>query len=104
MKTQVIQVENDDDYISVRDKMNWSQTRRILLVFPASGTNLIKHLDLTLIKRHASSLGAQIALVTVNPKIKLFARQVGISVYDDLILAQESEWQADLHRKKGTFN
>lgn len=95
MKTQVILLENDDDYISVRDKMNWSQTRRILLVFPAAATNLIHPLDLTLIKRHAGSLGAQLAIVTMDPKIEYAAGQVGIPVFDNILMAQEGKWHVN---------
>ena len=112
MKTQIIQLDKDDDYISVRDKMNWSQTRRILLIVHAGGTALNRPLELTLIKRHAGTLGAQIALVTVDPKLKLAARQVGILTFESLHRAQEVEWHAGaggeigLHSKnpRGLFN
>jgi hypothetical protein len=38
MKTQIIQLESHDDIISIRDKMGWSQTSRILLVWPEKKT------------------------------------------------------------------
>jgi len=62
MKTQVIQLDLHDDVTSVRDKMSWAKTPRILLVYPRRSHNLGRLLDLRLLQRHASILGAQLAI------------------------------------------
>ncbi len=82
MKTQIIQLSQYEDAISVREKMSWSQAQRILLVWPAAGRLTNAKLDLTLIARKADSLGAQLAVVTRDPLLCFYADQLGISVFD----------------------
>lgn len=101
MKTQIIQLNKNDDYISVRDKMSWSQTGRILLVWPSGGHILDRRLELNLIKRHASMLGAQLALVTREAEVLFIAQQIGIPVFDSPRRAQEAHWRTD---KRKNFN
>lgn len=92
MKTQIIQLDPNDDYVSISDKITWSQTRHILLVWPNEGHPLNQRLELTLVKRQADRLGAQLALVTHDPEACFTARQIGIPVFDDLYRAQETPW------------
>lgn len=93
MKTQIIQLDKNDDYISIRDKMSWSQTSRILLVWPSKGQVLNRRLELNLVKRHAKRLGAQLALVTHESEVRFIAQQIGVPVFDNLRHAQESHWR-----------
>ena len=93
MKTQIIQLSQNDDELSVRDKMAWSQARRILLVWPERGRVLHQQLDLTLISRHAEHVGAQLALVTHDPEVTFFARQFGIPTFDNPRTAQDAPWK-----------
>jgi hypothetical protein len=81
--------------ISIRDKLEWIQTRRILLVCPDSGRILDRHLELNLIKRQAISSGADIALVTQNLSTRYNAGQLQIPVFDSITLAQSTEWLVD---------
>jgi len=76
MKTQLIQLDPSDDVISVRDKMGWSQTSRILLVWPEHGQILSRRLDLLLLQRHSTTLGAQLALVTQSPAMTALAKDI----------------------------
>ena len=93
MKTQIIQLDKNDDCTSVCDKMSWSQTGRILLVWPHKGHLLDQRLELNLVKRNASRRGAQLALVTNEPNVQFIARQLDIPVFDNLALAQGSSWE-----------
>jgi hypothetical protein len=93
VKTQIIQLNKNDDYISVRDKMSWSQTGRILLVWPREGHVLETRLELNLVKRHANMLGAQLALVSQSSEVRLIAQEIGIPVFSNLRLAQDSHWR-----------
>jgi len=99
VKTQIIQVSKNDDYISVCDKMSWSQTGRILLVWPNKGQVLNRRLELVLVKRHASRLGAQLALVTHDAEVRFSAQQVGIPVFNNLRQAQETHWRINRQKK-----
>ena len=64
MKTQIITLESHDDLISVRDRLSWAKTPRILLVWPKYEKVTLRQVDLKVLQRHASSLGAQLGLVT----------------------------------------
>jgi hypothetical protein len=97
MKTQIIQLESHDDVISTRDKMGWSQTSRILLVWPEKGKILSRRLDLVVLARHSRSLGSQLALVTDDPDVKYNARDLGIPAYKDTRQAQETHWRTPFH-------
>lgn len=95
MKTQVIQLDPHDDYISARDKIGWSKTGRILLVFPDRSIVLNRELDLVLLKRHCDSLGAQMALVTKDEDISFRARKLGIPVFSTVNAAYRKHWRTN---------
>ena len=69
MKTKIISLESHDDLISVRDKFSWAKTPRILLVWPKYEKITLRLLDMKVLQRHADSLGAQLGLVTGQPKV-----------------------------------
>ena len=101
MKTQIIQLEPHDDATSVRDKIGWSQTGRVVLVWPARGRLLDRRLDLVLLLRHSQSLGAQIALVTHDPEVRFQAHSLGIQVYQSVRKAQDERWKRS---RRSSFN
>ena len=100
MKTQIIQLEPHDDVISARDKMVWTQTNRILLVWPARGRILARRLDLLLLQRHCYALGAQLALVTRDGEVRANARSLGIPLFKNERKAQENYWRRPRHSYK----
>jgi hypothetical protein len=100
VKTQIIRLEPHDDAISVKDKMEWRQTPRILLVWPSRGAILNRRLDLVFLKRHAASLGAQLALVTHDYDVKYYADQLEIQVYPTIRQAEQTHWRQPRHRRK----
>lgn len=93
MKTQIIQLESHDETISVKDKIEWSQTHRILLLWPRRGKILRDHLDLVFLERHCASLGSQLALVSKDPEVHFHARQIGIPVFKTRRDAQRKPWR-----------
>lgn len=93
MKTQILQLEPHDDLISTRDKLGWRQTGRILLLWPRKGRILNRRLDLTLVQRHAASLGAQLALVTRDRAVRFHAAALGIPVFRTAGQAQNAPWR-----------
>lgn len=92
MKTQLIPLELHDDVISIRDKMSWAKTPRMLLVWPAKGHVDVRPLDLTLLRRHAASLGAELGLVTRNAEIRAAARRIDLPVFAKPAQAQRKVW------------
>src|SRR5512133_2833306 len=92
MKTQVIHLDTHDDLISIRDRMEWAKTPRILLVWPKRGRVGVRPLDLTLLRRHAESLGAEMGIVTRNGELRAAARELGISFFSTTSAAQKKKW------------
>jgi hypothetical protein len=99
MKTQILRLDPHDDVISTRDKMNWGQTGRVLLVWPKRGRLLRRRVDLVLLQRHSSSLGAQLALITGDPVVRFNAYQLAIPVFKSLRQAQSAHWRVERRRR-----
>ncbi|MGD8403532.1 MAG: baseplate J/gp47 family protein [Anaerolineales bacterium] len=101
MKTQLIPLESHDDLISVRDRMSWAKTPRILLVWPKSERIALRPLDLKVLQRHAAALGAQLGLVTRHRAIRREAHAQGIPVFKSTGQAQRAPWpERTLHKKR----
>jgi hypothetical protein len=93
MKTQVIQLAPHDDITSVRDKMSWAKAPRILLVFPHHSRILSRTLDLRLLRRHATTLGAQLAIVARSGDLRRTAQAVDIPVFNTVAIAHHKTWE-----------
>jgi len=93
MKTQVIQLDSHDDVTSVCDRMSWAKTERILLVFPRRSRIVGRTLDLLLLKRHAATLGAQLAIVARSTELRLVAEGLGIPAFATAASAQPQVWE-----------
>ncbi len=100
MKTQIITLESHDDLISVRDKLAWAKTPRILLVWPKKEKVTLRILDLKVLQRHADSLGAQLGIVTKRLKVRRDAESLGIPVFDSTAAAQRDLWPVSLPRSR----
>ncbi|MGC1377779.1 MAG: baseplate J/gp47 family protein, partial [Anaerolineales bacterium] len=102
MKTQLILLETHDDAISIRDKMSWAKTPRILLVWPRKGRVDVRPFDLTLLRRHALALGAELGLVTRDSEIRAAARRMDLPVFSKASQAQRKTWplRATVHPKR----
>ncbi len=99
MKTQIITLESHDDLISVRDRMSWAKTPRILLVWPKFEKVTLRQVDLKVLQRHASSLGAQLGLVTRQRRVRGDAEALGIPVFKSTKEAQGVKWPKPKRRK-----
>ena len=95
VKTQVIYLDPHDDVISVRDKMSWAKTERILLVLPRRSRILVRTLDLQLLQRHAVMLGAQLAIVSHSSDLRRAAQGLGIPVFRAVAKAQRKTWEKE---------
>ena len=102
MKTKIITLESHDDLISVRDKLSWAKTPRILLVWPKYEKVTLRLLDLKILQRHADSLGAQLGLVTRRMNVRRDAESLGIPVFKTAIAAQKDLWPAPAPRTQRT--
>jgi len=93
MKTAIIQLDAFDNVISIKDKISWSKTPRILLVWPNKGSIKLDSLDILLILRAVEDLGAQISVVTDEPTIIVQLKELGISIFSSIPEAQKKPWR-----------
>jgi hypothetical protein len=93
MKTTLLHLESHDNLVSIRDRMSWAKTPRILLVWPRRGRVDVRPLDLTLLRRHAQTLGAELGLVTRESGIWWAARGQKTPCFRTIRHAQVKEWQ-----------
>lgn len=99
MKTQIITLESHDDLISVRDRLSWAKTPRILLVWPKYEKVTLRQVDLKVLQRHALSLGAQLGLVTRARRVREDAQALGIPVFVSTGQAQRLAWPRPRRRR-----
>jgi hypothetical protein len=92
VKTQIITLESHDDLISVRDRLSWTKTPRVLLVWPKYVKVALRFVDLKVLQRHAESLGSQLGLVTRRASVRRDAEALGIPVFDSTTTAQKDLW------------
>ncbi len=98
MNTHLLALEAHDDLVSVRDRMSWAKTPRILLVWPKGRKIALRPVDLKILQRHAASLGAELGLVTRDGHIRREAVALGLPVFETAGAAQRSEWPIRLPR------
>lgn len=102
MKTKIITLESHDDLVSVRDKLSWAKTPRILLILPKYEKVSLRLLDLKILQRHARSLGAQLGLVTRRANVRRDAESLRIPVFASAAIAQREIWTESIPQKKRT--
>lgn len=98
MKEQILHLDPHDDYVSARDKMGWVQTARVVLVWPPHGQVLNRRLDLVLLHRHAHRLGAQMALVSGDAKVREHASDIGLPVFGSVEATRKMRWRSRVPR------
>jgi hypothetical protein len=92
MKTQIITAEAHDDLVSLRDRMSWAKSPRILLVWPGFEKLALRPLDLRILQQHAQYLGAQLGIVTRRADVRRDAIGFGIPVFRSSVEAQGEAW------------
>ncbi len=98
MKLQIIQLEPYDDVISVRDRLSFVNTERVLLVWPRVGAILMRKLDLVLIQREAARRGTRLALVTADPDVLDNANDLNISTFPSVNASYRVAWKRPLNK------
>ncbi|HEX8992793.1 MAG TPA: baseplate J/gp47 family protein [Anaerolineales bacterium] len=93
MKTQIIALEAHDDFISVRDRMSWAKSPRILLVWPKFEKIALRAADLRILQQHASFLGAELGIITRRGDVRRDAERFGIPVFGSAAAAQREAWR-----------
>ena len=107
MKTHLIVLEPHDDLISVRDRMAWAKTPRILLIWPVGTRIGLRSIDLKILQRQAHSLGATLGLVTRDRRVRREADALGLPVFKSPSAAQRDRWPVTplpTFRERGRLN
>ncbi|MGB2895363.1 MAG: baseplate J/gp47 family protein [Anaerolineales bacterium] len=99
MKTQIVYLEPHDDYNSVRDKLNWTQAPRVILVWPGRGRVLFRRFDLVMLQRYTRKNGIQMGLVTLDPDVLHHAESLQIPTFQSLDSQPEKAWRVRGERK-----
>ncbi len=81
---QIIYLEPDEDILSVRDRLDTAEAKRVLLVVPPYSDVLKRHVDLQIVQRRAAQGGIEVALVTEDGFIRAQAREIGLPVFDTI--------------------
>jgi len=100
MKTTIIQLEAHDDVITVRDRLAWAKSARVVLIWPDEGRILTRLLDLVLIQRTGRQQNQQIGLVTHDPEVLEHARELGIPVFRNQKRALRGIWRRKPQRMR----
>jgi len=107
MKTHLIVLEPHDDLVSVRDRMAWAKTPRILLIWPVGARIDLRPIDLKILQRQAGALGARLGLVTRDRRVRREAGALGLPVFKSPSAAQRDRWPAAPRpalRERGRIN
>lgn len=92
-KPDYLQLEPGDDAAAVRDRLNFLRGRRVLIVWPEKGAALNRRLDLVLVQREAARLAIRMAIVTHDPQVTQYARELGISAFETIGESERRRWQ-----------
>ncbi len=89
---QVIYLDPDDDAAVVRDRLEWAEAERVLLVLPSRNRALRSLVSLKLIARYASSTGRVAALVTPDLRVSELAAEIGLTTFRSIEHARRAQW------------
>ncbi|MEJ5240940.1 MAG: baseplate J/gp47 family protein [Anaerolineales bacterium] len=92
MNTFLIELQEHEDRHSLRDRLNWVKTPRVLLVWPEHRKVSLTIADLKFLQHHARQLGTQLGIVTRRHDVRLIAQRLGIPVFSSARRAQHQVW------------
>lgn len=101
MGIQAIHLDEEDDIVSIRDRLDWVGEQRLVLVLPDQGELLTEYLDLMLLRRHADDLRLEVGLVTVDSRVSGQAKSLGFPVFrtvQDSATSRRGWWRSRLRR------
>jgi hypothetical protein len=93
IKPEYIQLEAGEDIPSVRDRLSFIRGKRVLVIWPETGTTLTRKLDLVFLQREARRRVIQLALVTHDPQVIIHAKELGISTFETIKQAEANKWK-----------
>ncbi|MCY4537035.1 MAG: baseplate J/gp47 family protein [Chloroflexi bacterium] len=92
-ETVAVKLDPGDTVTSVRLRLSNLRGKRVLLLLSPSGTLFKRKLDLILLQREAYRRAIQLALVSREPDIVAYARDLNISCFDSVEASETSRWK-----------
>jgi hypothetical protein len=102
MKTLVIQLDRTEDPGSIRDKVTWGKSSRVLLVWPVNSELFDRKIDLVMIKRTCTSQGSRLGIVCDDPVVCAEAEELQIPIFETVNKAMRKGW--DRRRTRWFFH
>lgn len=99
MKTLVIQLDRLEDTGSIRDKVTWGKSTRVLLAWPVNYSVFNRKVDLVAIKRICTSQGSRLGIVCDDPDVIAEAGELQIPVFNSVNQAMRKGWDRRWHQK-----
>ena len=90
---EYVQLDTNDDVVTVKDRLSFIRGRRVLLIWPEDGTTLTRKLDLVLVQREADRRAIQLALVTHDTEVIAHARDLNISTFETIRSSERERWK-----------
>jgi hypothetical protein len=77
----IINLHDDDDIISIRDRLDWNDDKQVLLKLPDAGHVLDDGMDLVKLRRYADERRLEVGLVTQDKQLARQARALGLPAF-----------------------
>ena len=90
---QIDYLTYEDDMATLRDRLLWARSRRVVFVIPPNSRLLSTRLELLHLQRFAAQQGVEVALVTLDPEQKALCRELGIPAFSSVGRAERKRWQ-----------
>ncbi|HEY4691546.1 MAG TPA: baseplate J/gp47 family protein [Anaerolineae bacterium] len=78
---QILELHEHEDFHSIRDRLEFAESQRVLLVVPPFGDVLKRRVDLQRIQRFAQEKGLEIALVTRDLDLRALAAELHVPTF-----------------------
>lgn len=88
---QVIYLDQDEDIVSIRDRLDWAKEQQVVLVLPDTADLLTEYLDLAMLRRHADALRLEVGLVTADGWVAGQAEALGFPTFLSVRAARQNQ-------------
>jgi len=92
MAQQVIYLQADDDFATIRHRLSAAQAAKVILVIPPNCRGLRNRTHLRLLERLMGDFPIRVALVTRDLTLGTSARELGFPTFSSVEKAQRSRW------------
>lgn len=93
MEIEIIRLSSFDQYQTVKDRIDFSTCKRLLLDIPVSSRFFLQPLDFVLIKRYLIKQGKTAAIVSKKAEIRKIAEACGYAAFATTKDASKSRWK-----------